>query len=407
MVTAVSETYLIATEVALSMVLVTLAGLLVHSFARLSQVETGIRSDNVLTMGTTLVGSSYADAAKRSTVLGELAERLRAIPGVAAAGLVSCPPLSGGCNTLFFYVDGRPYVLGKFSTALERSVDPGYFQAAGIPLLRGRTFTREDGVGFDPRNPRPGHIVISESMANRYFPGVDPLGQRIFFDFEIQREKIEGFPAPRYEIIGVVGDVRPSVQEAVAPTLYRPMLNIGNRNVSIFLHTTVPSQSVAGSVRDEIRRLDPTLAVFQVQTLDDVIGRSTAGRRFNMLLVLSFASLAALLAALGLYGVVSYAVSQRTSEIGVRIALGATDSNVQRMMVMQGLKPAIAGMVIGVAAAASSTQVVRSLLFGVTPTDPLTFILAPPLLLAVAALACYLPARRATRLDPTIALRAE
>ena len=185
------------------------------------------------------------------------------------------------------------------------------------------------------------------------------------------------------------------------------MLNIGNRNVSIFLHTTVESQSVAGSVRDEIRRLDPTLAVFQVQTLDDVIGRSTAGRRFNMLLVLSFASLAALLAALGLYGVVSYAVSQRTSEIGVRIALGATDSNVQRMMVMQGLKPAIAGMVIGVAAAASSTQVVRSLLFGVTPTDPLTFIFAPPLLLAVAALACYLPARRATRLDPTIALRAE
>jgi putative ABC transport system permease protein len=308
---------------------------------------------------------------------------------------------------LFFYIDGRPYVLGKFAAAYERSVDPGYFQAAGIPLQRGRTFTREDGVGFDPRQPRPGQIVISESMAKQFFPGEDPLGRRIFFDFEVQREKVEGFPAPRYEIIGVVGDVRPSLQEDVGPTLYRPLLDLANRNVSILLHTKVAAPSATGAVREEMRRLDPTLALFQVQTMEDVIGRSTSGRRFNMLLVVSFAGFAALLAALGLYGVVSYAVSQRTSEIGLRIALGATDASVRRMMVMQGLKPAVVGLGIGLIAAASSTRVVSSLLFGIAPTDPVTFLLAPPLLLALAALACYLPARRATRLDPTIALRAE
>jgi putative ABC transport system permease protein len=398
---------LIGAEVALSLVLVTLAGLLVHSFARLSRVEPGVRTDNVLTMGTALAGSNYREAAKRSAVLGELGDRLRAVPGVASAGLATCAPLTGGCNVLFFYIDGRPYVLGKFSAAYERSVDPGYFQAAGIPLLRGRTFTREDGVGFDPRHPRPGQIVISESMAKQHFPGEDPLGRRVFFDFEVQREKIEGFPAPRYEIVGIVGDVRPSLQDDVGPMLYRPMLDIANRGVAIILHTKVEPQSVAGAAREEIRRLDPTLAVFQVQTMDDLIGRSTSNRRFNMLLVVSFAALAALLAALGLYGVVSYAVSQRTSEIGLRMALGATNASVRRMMVMQGLKPAIVGIVSGLVAAASSTQVVQSLLFGITPNDPVTFLIAPPLLLTLAALACYLPARQATRLDPTIALRAE
>ena len=398
---------LITAEVALSLVLLTVAGLLVHSFSRLYEVQTGVRTDNTLSVGVSMPGPDYREARKRSAVLAQLAERVHTLPGVDSAGLVSCPPLSGTCNVLFFYVEGRPYVLGKFFAALERSADPGYFKAAGIPLLRGRTFALEDGVGFDPKTPRPGRIVISEAMAKTFFPGEDPIGKRIFFDFEMQREKIEGFPAPRYEVIGVVGDVLPTLDQPVAATLYRPVLDIAGRGVSILLHTSVEPQSVVSAVREEIRRVDPGLAIGQVQTLDELMGRSTSGRRFNMLLVVAFAALAVLLAAVGLYGVVSYAVSQRTSEIGLRMALGATTASVRRMMLMQGLKPTIAGISLGLVAAAFSTEVVRSLLFGITPTDPLTFVLVPPLLLALATLACYVPARRATRLDPTVALRAE
>jgi putative ABC transport system permease protein len=398
---------LIASEVALSLVLLIVAGLLVHSFSRLYDVRPGVRTDNVITMSTSLVGPGYREPAKRSATLEQIAGRMRAVPGVSAAGLVSCAPLTGPCNTLFFYVEGRPYTPGKFLAAMERSVDPGYFDAAGIPLVRGRAFTREDGVGFDPKSPRPGRILISEEMARQVFGGEDPIGKRIFFDFEMQRERLEGFPAPRYEIIGIVGDVRYAMHENVAPTLYRPMFDIASRGMTMLLHTSVEPNSIVGAVREELRRQDPALAIFQVRTMDDLMGLATADRRFNMLLVASFAALALLLAAVGLYGVVSHAVSHRTGEIGLRMALGATHSSVRRLMLFQGLRPAIAGVALGLIGAWSSASLVRSLLFGIGPTDPITFSLAPPLLLALAALACYVPARRASRLDPTVALRAE
>ena len=398
---------LIGAEVALSLVLLMLAGLLVHSFIRLYQVHPGVRVDNVLTMGTTLAGPKYRDAATRSVAIGALGDRLRTVPGVNSAGMVSCPPVSGSCNVLFFYIEGKPYVPGKFFAALERSADPGYFGAAGIPLVRGRTFTRDDGVGFDPKNPKPGQVVISESMARQFFPGEDPLGKRIFFDFEMQREKNEGLPAPRYEVIGIVGDVLPMLHERITPTLYRPMLDVAMRGFSIFLHTSLEPHSVVASARAAVRELDPGLAVFQVRTMEDLLGQSTADRRFNVLLIVAFAVLAMLLAAVGLFGMVSYAVSQRTTEIGLRMALGATNSDVRRLMLLQGLKPTIVGMLIGLVIAAFSTRVASGLLFNVTPTDPLTFALVPPILLTLATLACYLPARRATRLDPVVALRAE
>jgi putative ABC transport system permease protein len=398
---------LIAAEMALSLVLLTIAGLLVHSFSRLYDVRPGVRVEHTLTMGTMLAGPNYREAAKRSATLAELGDRLRSIPGVNSVGLTSCAPLTGTCNILFFYIEGRPYVPGKFFTALERSTDPAYFAAAGIPLVRGRTFTRDDGVGFDPRNPKLGRIVISESMAKTFFPGEDPIGKRIFFDFEVQREKIEGLPAPRYEVIGVVGDVVPTVQDRIAPTLYRPLLDVPNRGVAILFHTALQPQSVVGLAREEIRRIDPGLALFQVQTMERLVSRSTSDRRFNMLLIAAFAGLAVLLAAVGVYGVVSHAVSQRTAEIGVRMALGATDSDVRRLMLMQGLKPTSLGMIVGLIAAALSTNVVKRMLFGIEPLDPLTFSVVPPLLLMLSTLACYVPARRATRLDPTVALRSE
>jgi predicted permease len=398
---------LVAVEVALSLVLLVAAGLLFHSFSRLYQVEPGIRVDRTLTMSTALPGVRYPTAAKRSAFFSELGDRLRALPGVASAGLSSCTPLTGACNILFFYIEGRPYVPGNFLTAHQRSVDLQYFTAAGIPLVRGRTLTSEDGVGWDNKHPRLGALVISDSMAKSFFANEDPIGKRIFFDFEVQRERNEGIPAPRYEIVGVVGDVLPTLDSKVEPTLYHPLLDSPTNGVSILVHTAVDAQSIAASVRNEIRKMDPGLVTYQVRTMDELVGRSTSDRRFTMLLFVSFAALALLLAAIGLYGVVLYAVSQRTTEIGIRMALGATTSDVNRLIVMQGLRPALVGIALGLVGAGCATQVLRSLLFGVTPIDPLTFSLVPPALLLIAALACYVPATRAAHLNPTIALRAD
>jgi predicted permease len=398
---------LVAVEVALSLVLLVAAGLLFHSFSRLYRVQPGLRVDHVMTMSTTLPPGRYPDAAKRSSFLSELADRVRAVPGVSSAALTSCTPLGGVCNILFYYVEGRPYVPGSFLTAPEWSVDPQYFSAAGIQLLRGRTFTGEDGIGWDARHPRLGAIVISEAMAKNVFGGEDPIGKRIFFDYEVQRERNDGSPAPRYEIVGVVSDVLPTLDGRIEPTLYRPLYDVAPSGTSILVHTAVEPQSITASVRNELRKMDPGLVTYQVRTMEEIVGRSTSDRRFTMLLFVSFAALAVLLAAIGLYGVVSYAVSQRTTEIGIRMALGATTADVNRLIVMQGLRPALIGIALGLVGAGFASQVLRSLLFGVTPVDPLTFSIVPPALLVVAALACYVPATRAAHLNPTIALRAD
>lgn len=398
---------LVVAEMALSLVLLVAAGLLLRSFSQLYQIEPGIRIDHMLTIGTTLVGDNYRQPAQRSAMLAQLSERLRAVPGVTSAGLSSCLPLSGPCNMLFYYVEGRPYVPGKFLSALERSVDPHYFKTTGVSLVRGRTFSPQDGVGFDAANPRLGSLVISESMAREVFPDEDPIGKRLFFDFEVQRERAQGIPAPRYEVMGVVSDVLPTLDRPVTPTMYRPLLDVASGGVSILLHTALEPRAVIADARRAIRELDPSLAMFRIQTMEDHVSASTSDRQLTMLLFSAFAALAVLLAAVGLYGVLSYSVAQRRTEIGIRMALGATRSSVGRLIVAQGLTPAIAGSVIGLVAAYFASRVLRTLLFGVTPTDPLTFALVPALLLGVAAVACYLPAMRAARADPTTALRAE
>ena len=398
---------LVAVEVALSIMLMVAAGLLFRSFTRLYEVDPGLRIDRTVTMSTTLPAARYRTPAQRVGFFTELGNRTRTLPGVASVGMTSCTPLTGACNVLFFYIDGRPFVPGTFFTAHERSVDPQYFGAAGVPLLRGRIFTPEDGVGFDPQHPRPGKIIISNAMAKTFFANEEPIGQRIFFDFELQRERNEGIPTPHYEIIGVVGDVVPSLDAKVTPTFYRPLFDVANSGVTLLVHTTADPSSVVGAVRNEVRRLDSGLVLYQIRTMEEVVGRSTSDRRFTMMLFVAFAALALLLAAVGLYGVVAYAVSQRTAEIGIRMALGATRSDVSRLVVMQGMGPAIVGTCFGVVAAGAVSRLLVGLLFGVTPMDPITFSVVPPLLLAVAALASYLPALRAARLDPTIALRTE
>jgi len=398
---------LVSVEIALSLMLLIASGLLLRSFLLLYQVQTGVRVDHTLTMNVNAPFASYREPAQRVALLTEINERLRSIPGVRSVGLTSCPPVSGACDILFYYVDGRPFVLGKVLTAMERSVDPYYFSAAGIPLLRGRTFNERDGTGSDLNNPRLGSILISESMAKTVFPGEDPIGKQIFFDFEVQRGRLQGVPVPKYQIIGVVGDVLSALDAQPSPTLYRPLLDVANAGATVLLHTTVEPKSVVGPAQDKIHRIGSTLAINRIQTMEELLDASVAGREFNMMLFVSFAALALLLAAIGLYGLVSHSVSQRTAEIGIRMALGASRSDVNRMVMLQGLKPAIAGVFIGLIAGGLAMRILRSQLFGVTPADAATFVLVPIVLLAIAILACILPALRATRLDPTAALRAD
>ncbi|HME99922.1 MAG TPA: ABC transporter permease [Terriglobia bacterium] len=398
---------LVAVEIALSVMLLIASGLLLRSFLLLYQVRTGVRLDHTLTMNVNAPFASYREPAQRVALLNEINQRLRNVPGVKSVGLTSCPPVSGACNILFYYVDGRPFVLGKVLTAMERSVDLSYFTAAGIPLLRGRTFTERDGIGPDVNDPKLGSILISESMAKTVFPGEDPIGKQIFFDFEVQRGRIQAVPVPRYQIIGVVGDVLAALDAQPSPTLYRPLLDVANAGATVFMHTAVDPKSVIRPAQDEIHRIGSTLAINRVQTMDELLSVSVAGRQFNMTLFASFAAMALLLAAIGLYGLVSHTVSQRKGEIGIRMALGATRAAVNKMVMLQGLKPAIAGVSIGVVAGAFAVRVLQSQLFGVTPADPATFVIVPIVLLIVATLACVLPAVRATRLDPTVALRAE
>jgi predicted permease len=398
---------LVSVEVALSVVLLIASGLLLRSFFLLYQVQPGSRVERTLTMNVAAPAANYREPEKRSALLNELGERLRAMPGVRSAGITSCAALNGACNVLFYYVDGRPFVLGKVLTAMERNVDAEYFAAAGIPLVRGRTFTKRDGLGFDINHPRLGSILISESMARTVFPGEDPIGKQIFFDFEVQRGRIQGVPVPHYEIIGIVGDVLSSLDAQPSPTFYRPALDVANSGATVLLHTIAEPKSVMADAQRLIRSIDPELAISRIQTMDELLNASTAGRQFNMRLFAAFAGMALLLAGIGLYGLVSHSVSQRKAEIGIRMALGASGSDVNRMVLLQGLKPALAGVIIGLVAAAFATRILQSQLFGVTPADPMTFVIVPFLLLTVAALACLLPAIRATRLDPSGALRAE
>lgn len=398
---------LVASEVALSLVLLVSAGLLLRSFSRLYDVKTGVRGDHLLTVGISLPDSDDSRRAKTSAFLHQLGDHLQNIPGVISAGLISCVPVAGHCSDWVFSIEGRTLPPGQMMDALDRGADPRYFSAVGIPLLRGRTFTNRDGIGFDEKHPRPGSMIISESLARKYFAGENPIGQHIYIGFDLERKRVQGLPVPRYEVIGVVGDVVPHLDAPVQPTFYLPILDGGFDEVYMMVHTLGEPHSVTSAVREEIRRLNPDLPIFQVRTMEEVIGKSASDRQFSMLLFGSFAALAVLLAAVGLYGVLSYAVSQRKSEIGIRLALGASLSDVRSLVLKEGMRPAIAGIAAGLLGAFFAAQIMKGLLFRVVPTDPLTFLFVPVFLFCISALACYIPAFRATRIDPTVALRAE
>jgi len=383
---------LIVSEVALSLVLLIGAGLLLNSFVRLSNVPPGINPQNVLTMQVTLPDKKYPDAERRAAFFERTLERIENLPGVEAAGAVWTMPLAGYSPDTSFTVFGRP---GQPATSYQTDFDfcsPDYFRAIGIPLLKGRFFEQRD------RADAPRVVIINEALAREHFPNEEPLGKRI------QLGKID----EQWEIMGVIGNVRQrGLGESVRPSVYRPLAFIWSGNGHLVVRTTGAPLGMAESVRKTILEVDPSQPVANVRTMEEVIAASVAQRRFILMLLGGFAGAALLLAGIGLYGVIAYAVSQRTREIGIRMALGATRSAVLALVLRQGMKLAGIGVLLGTAGGLGLTRVLTGFLYEVKPTDPATFVSVSLILTLVAVLACWLPARRAAKVDPMEALRYE
>ena len=386
---------LLTVEIAVTVVLLIGAGLLLRSFARLRGTDVGCVTDNVLTLFLGLPPQKYGTPEKANAFDETLLEKLRAMPGVRAVALGYVLPGEGnGGDDVFNIREHPPLKPGApLPDALIRSADPGYFSALQIPLLSGRFFTGDD------RADRGRKAIVSNRLARQYFPGEDPLGKTIHVPAHNDAD---------YEIVGVVADTLWQVGKPTEPTMYFPILE-GSLNYGQALAVRTDSDPLAMSVpvQKQIAALDPELSVSDVQTMQQAIGDSLGNARFSATLVFAFAVLSLVLASVGLYGVLSYLMTQRTTELGVRMALGAQRDQVLRLMLFDGLRPAIVGLALGSAASAGITQLIVSMLYDTEPLDPAVFVAVNVTLLMVAILACMIPAWRASRLDPMKALRAE
>jgi putative ABC transport system permease protein len=387
---------LIVSEVALSLVLLVGAGLLFRSFMRLQSVELGFRPQRVLTFRLTPSGTNFREDAQFSNFYRDAAERVKAIPGVEAVGVINTLPLSKGPTT-GFRVEGGPALRpDQMPSVNYRSVSPGYFDAVGVAVVKGRVPDERDTPGA------PLVLAVNQSLARRDFPGEDPVGKRISYGVNAQRQPIW------FQIVGVVADVRNlELGTEPSPEIYTSYQQDPFAGMSYVVRSSVEPESLVPAVREAVRGVDRAQPVADVRTLEQLVGEAASAPRFNSMLLGLFACMALLLAAAGIYGVMSYAVTQRTHEIGIRIALGAQGRDVLRFVVGQGMTLALAGVGLGLVAALALTRVMSSLLYGVSATDPLTFAGVALLLTLVALLASYVPARRATKVDPMIALRYE
>jgi predicted permease len=387
---------LVVAELALAVMLLVAAGLLIRSFAQLQRVPTGFNADRVLTLGITLTGRKYPDTAKVRTAYSELWPRLARVPGVSAAGGVSSLPLSNMMAWGPIVIEGRvPAANERFINVDRRVAGGDYFRVMEIPLRQGRLFTDADTAAA------PGVAVIDERMAQQLWPAGDAIGKRI------RSAGIDASDtAPWITIVGVVANVKQDALDADSRmALYLAQSQTTPRNINIVLRTPGDPAALTTAVRKEIHDIDPDLPIYDVRTMTERVDASLARRRFSMLLLTIFAALASGLAALGIYSVVAFLVAQGTKEMGIRIALGATPRGIGLLVLRHGLVMAAAGIALGVAGAFVLTRVMRSLLFGVAASDPVTYGLASVLVVVTALAACYVPARRAARLDPMRSLR--
>jgi putative ABC transport system permease protein len=386
---------LVISEVALSLVLLIGAGLMIRSFWKLQNVDPGFDTSNALTMSVVLTPIRYSEPHQRLAFVDRVIEQIRAVPGVVSVGTTTTIPLAGGGSTQPFSIEGRPApAIAEQPMAQTRYISPDYFRAIGIPLRQGRSFSDQDRDNSVPV------IIVSEAMARRFWPGENPIGRRLTPSFHPEQGA--------REIVGVVGDVKTRGLEVDASAMmYLPYKQAPLPFISFVVRTTSNPESLVQPVSKAIYSIDNEQALTNVRTMEQVLIESLSGRRFNMTLLLTFAGVALVLAAVGVYGVMNYTVTLRRRELGIRMALGARRMDVLRLVMGQGLTLTLIGVAAGLISAYALTRLMASLLYGVTATDYLTFVSVSAVLIAVGVAASYVPARRATKVNPTIALRTE
>jgi putative ABC transport system permease protein len=397
---------LVVAEVALSLVLLASAGLLIRSFWRLQQIDTGFRAEQLLTMRLFPPASTYPNDRQVAAFYEGLLQRVRSLPGAKDAAVASEVPIGGGNPATVMQIEGRPVVLSGLNLTEFRVVSPGYFRTLGVRLLRGRFLEETD-------QEQTTHVaVINETLARAHWPNEDPLGRRI----RLLDKSPERATTVYLTVVGVVADAKnSSLTEAARQEVYVPLrqraaavANMGfARQMTLAVRASVEPMNLANAIRQEVWALDRDIPITGVRTLEQILATVTVQPRFNTILLGIFAAVALALAAVGIYGVLSYSVTQRTHEIGIRMSLGAQTQDVLKLVVKQGMTLALAGVVIGLIASFVLTRLMASLLYGVSATDPATFVSITLLLTGVALLACYLPARRAAKVDPMAALRYE
>jgi putative ABC transport system permease protein len=385
---------LVVAQVALSFVLLTGSGLLIRSFLHLRNIDPGFDTEGLIATDLELPASEYPDGESRRTLFRSLQERIRAIPGVEEVAMIDRMPIrSAGGNTYVYPVGERPPTDEQARSANERWVMPGYFQAMGIPVLRGRGIEATDGPDAPPV------LVINETMAQEFFPGEEPLGKRLYIDFDERTALV---------VVGVVGDVRfDGPAHEAFQAMYHSYLQEPVLRMEMGIRVVGDGSFVIPGLKEAVRELDPNLPISEVERMDRVIARTMGDQAVMAVVLTFFAWVAALLTALGLYGVLAYYVSQRVPELGLRLALGANPGGLVRMVASRGLGLLALGMVLGIAGALGATRLLQALLVGVEPTDPLTFLLGSAFFVAVGSAASILPAQRAVRIDPVRALQAE
>ncbi len=402
-----ARSILVVTEVALALVLLVGSALLIRTAVALAHVDPGFDAHNVLTMRMSMTGPQFRKSEAVEQLVRTGVERLRATPGVVLASATCCVPLEGGYG-LPFQIVGRPLTDGPFHGGGGwMTISPGYFEVFRIPVKRGRTFNERDDSRSTPV------VIINEALARQFWPKGDPLNERLIIGRGVMREFAD---EPERQIVGIIGDTRDGgLNSDPQPMMFIPQaqvpdaanaLNVGLSPIAWVVRTQAAPGTMSTVIQEQIRHATG-LPVSDVRTMDDVVSLSTSRQQFNMWLMTVFGSAALLLAAIGIYGLMAYSVEQRTQELGIRLALGAQATQVRRMVVVQGMRLAIVGVIIGLAASFGLARLLATFLYGVTPRDPLVFVGVPVVLGAVALLAVWLPARRASRIDPISALRYE